>query len=207
MFESAADLARLVHTLAAGLPRHNHRADRADLPRNGIYLFFERGESVPLGPTEAARIVRVGTHRVDGRFPGRVRDHFHGNRRASVFRFHLGAALLARRAPLDPRLDPWRDRSAAGPAEVELLVSRTLAEDFTFACIRVDFSAERIALERGLIALLAQHPVARPCEGWLGRHALAPSILRSGLWNTQETQAAPLSPRKFDRLGQLAAGT
>ena len=207
MAEDAAELAWSVHELAAGLPRFDHRAGPVDLPPNGIYLFFERGEMVPFGANDAARIVRVGTHRVDGRFPRRVRYHFHGDRQTSVFRWHLGAALLARRDQLDPRLSLWRDRTAAGPSEVEALVSHNLCENFAFACVRVESGAERIAIERGLIALLAQRPAASPSEGWLGRHALAPSIRESGLWNTQGIRAVPLSPREFDRLGRLAAAT
>ena len=207
MAEGVAELTRSIHELAAGLPRFDHRASPADLPPNGIYLFFEHGEMVPLGTTDAARIVRVGTHRVDGRFPRRVRYHFHGDRQTSVFRWHLGAALLARRDQLDPRLSLWRDRTAAGPSDVEALVSHTLYENFAFACVRVESGAERIALERGLIALLAQRPAASPSEEWLGRHALAPSIRESGLWNTQGIRAAPLSPREFDRFSQLVTAT
>jgi hypothetical protein len=67
------------------------------LPENGISFFYEIGE--PDG-----RIVRVGTHRVDGRFRKRVRLHYGGNKDASVFQMHVGGALMLRDWPNDPRL-------------------------------------------------------------------------------------------------------
>ena len=80
---------------------------RDDWPRQGVYFFFEDGETRVENGT--SRVVRVGTHglsptdrttlwgrlrqhrgRISGRNPGG------GNHRASIFRGHIGTALIQR---------------------------------------------------------------------------------------------------------------
>lgn len=55
MFQST-NLTESVYTLLSLLPRFNHLTPRKILPYNGIYIFYERGETI--GTTD--RIVRVG---------------------------------------------------------------------------------------------------------------------------------------------------
>jgi len=118
-----------------------------------------RSEVLAVDGQLVERIVRVGTHRVDGRLPRRVRQHFASKRGGSIFRHHLGSVLLARDDPKYPRIAQWlRDRRTPFP-DVEGRVSRALREEFTFCWVRVDTAAERLALEKGLIAVLAQHPL------------------------------------------------
>src|SRR5215213_2216752 len=87
------------------LPRRDHHTPPRELPPNGIYAFFERGETIPWPGGTTDRIVRVGTHKVDGNFPGRIRAHYGrvrslgGNKNGSVFRKHLGGALLRQTDP------------------------------------------------------------------------------------------------------------
>lgn len=205
-------LAEDVQGIALALPRHDFRTERSSLPRDGIYLFFERGETVPIQRSVRDRIVRVGTHRADGRFPTRIRQHYgnvrslHGNKNGSVFRLHVGGALLTRSNSRDPRLAEWQRHGGMSFVEVEELVSKTLRDDFTFVCFRVNEGEERLELERGLIALLAQHPMAEPSLAWLGRYAGAEDIRRTGLWNTQHVRAEPLTDAEFARLKQLCEG-
>src|SRR5262245_14830124 len=107
MDHSCEGLTHALHELVAALPRFDHRFARSDLPANGIYFFFELDESVQIDTRATDRIVRVGTHRGDGRLPKRLRQHFAGNRRGSVFRMHLGGSLMSRDNPNDPRLATW----------------------------------------------------------------------------------------------------
>jgi hypothetical protein len=193
-----------LYALVASLPRHDHTFARADLPANGLYLFFERGETVEVNGRLFDRIVRVGTHRGDGRLPKRLRQHFGGNRRGSVFRMHLGGAILRRDDPGDPRLAAWvGDRGVRMP-ETESVVSLTLQEWFSFCCVRVDDPAERLNLERGLIALLALNPLGPLSGAWLGRDAVHPAIRSSGLWNTQHVGAEPFEYAAFNRFQEKA---
>lgn len=195
--------------MALLLPRHDYSCEREALPSDGIYLFFERGETAVLSGAVSERIVRVGTHREDGRLPARIRQHYGrvrslgGNKNGSVFRRHLGGALLARDRSGDPRIEGWARQGGRSYPDIEERVSRTMRDAFTFVCFRVDVRIERMELERGLIALLAQRPIARPSAAWLGHHALASEIRSAGLWNTQHCRAEPLTPDEFARLQRL----
>lgn len=198
-----------LHRLAHGLARYNHRVERKELPPCGIYLFFEQGEEVEAGDRRLDRIVRVGTHNQDGNFPGRIRTHYGnrgrlgGNKNSSVFRKHLGGALMRRENPEDVRLAPWLKQDGPSFEELEVEVSRTLHERFTFVCFAVATKEERLRLESGLIALLAQHPAGPPSAQWLGHHANAPEIRRTGLWNTRCVDSAPLADADWDQLREL----
>lgn len=195
------------------LPRCGYQTPRGELPRNGIYLFFERGEAALCNEVLVDRVVRVGTHRGDGRFPRRIREHygavhsFSGNKNGSVFRRHVGGALLRQANPDDPRLLDWVPQGGRSYREVEEQVSRHLRDNFTFVCFQVDTAEERLGLEAALISLFAKCPVGQPSAGWLGRSAVSPAIQRSGQWNTQELDAIPLTPDQFQRLDQLVQAT
>jgi hypothetical protein len=195
------------------LPLHDFQTPRQSLPENGIYVFFEREESVEIDGVVRDRIVRVGTHRGDSRLRRRLRQHYGGierlgtNKRASVFRRHVGAALMRRKDPQDPRLSDWLRSKSRGAHEVEVWVSKVLRESFTFRCVRVDSAAARLSLESGLIALLAQHPIGEPTPEWLGHHAAAGAIRLSGLWNTQHVSGEPLTDQQLERLSKLVPAT
>ena len=89
---------------------------RSGWPTRGVYFFFEPGELREDGVTP--RVVRVGTHALLGTSRstiwGRLSQHRGnvggtrpggGNHRGSIFRLHVGAALLAR--------DEWPDEIRA----------------------------------------------------------------------------------------------
>ena len=195
------------------LPRFDHQTSRRHLPRNGVYLFFEKGETVRYLDMITDRIVRIGTHRADGRFRSRIRLHYGnvrslaGHKNASVFRKHLGGALLRKADPQDLRLRDWLTQGGPSFPEVEEMVSRVLRENFTFCCFRVDQRNERRSLERGLIALFSQYPLGQPSRSWLGRLAASEKIRRTGLWNTQHIDAELLTLKEFWRLEQLVKTT
>src|SRR5665647_2597967 len=133
-----------VYNLLLNLPRHNHLTPRIGLPLNGIYVFYETGEKCLLNGCEIDRIVRIGTHKSDGRFPGRIRQHYgkvnslRGNKNSSVFRKHVGSALLYRNNPDDIRLNDWIIQNGPTFSEIEEQVSRELRNRFTFVCFSVD---------------------------------------------------------------------
>jgi hypothetical protein len=87
--------------------------------------------------------------------------------------------------------------------DIESRVSEVMRATFTFRAIRVDSSSERLALERGLIGLLAQAPIAAPSASWLGHYAAAEPIRRSGLWNTQHVDAQPITAEQLARFERL----
>ncbi len=197
------DRTATLHTLAAALPRHPFPISRLDVPANGIYLLYETGETASDDESTIDRIVRAGTHTGEDRMARRIGAHVAGDRRRSAFRLHLGAALLARDNPADPRLAAWLGDQQTAMPEVEAAVTAVVRSQFTVACIPVPDKADRLALERGIVALLAQHPLAPPSETWLGRHASPAEIRRTGLWNTQHVNADPLTRKQLARIEAL----
>jgi|GEM_PF-978357 len=204
------EVTKSLYKILSGLPRFSHEVQSSSLPPNGVYFFFEKGETLEIDGQQYDRIVRVGTHVKDGNFPGRIRQHYgnrnslSGNKNGSVFRKHLGGALMRKRDPNDPRLNSWLLHMGESDSEVEEWVSRCLRNNFSFSCIRVDDAEERLALESGLIALLAQHPLARMSNNWLGLFAESPVIRSTGIWNTQKVDSVPLTIAQLHRISQLA---
>jgi len=170
-----------------------------DWPRHGVYFFFEDGEIRADG---SCRVVRVGTHALiptsrttlwdrlsqhRGQLKGR--NYGGGNHRASVFRRHVGAALIRRGDWPAGLLASWLDRDpptqrAEREDDIEREVSRYIGA-MPFLWLGVPDRADRGYLERNSLALLSclagcQDP---PSAGWLGRDATRSEISGSGLWN------------------------
>src|SRR6476619_3094517 len=95
---------------------------RTGWPRRGVYFFFEPGEAREDDRT--ARVVRVGTHGLrpsKSTLWGRLSQHRGhtsgryaggGNHRGSIFRLHVGTALLTDDAWPDELRSTWAEKSA-----------------------------------------------------------------------------------------------
>jgi hypothetical protein len=168
-------------------------------PSHGVYFCFEPRETRSNG---RPRVVRVGTHALTttsrttlwqrlSQHRGNLRgsNPGGGNHRASIFRLHVGAALLRRDHAPEALLESWLSKKpqpqwAAAEAEHERNVSRHIgAMPFVWLPVptKPDGTSERGYLERNSIALLSGAEPASP--DWLGHHAVNPAIRRSGLWN------------------------
>jgi hypothetical protein len=203
------DQCRCLHELLDKLPVFRYPFDVNRLPKNGIYFFYEHDERWGHSG-DAARIVRIGTHR-DGNFRSRIQEHFAlkgwlaGVDRASlkdrsIFRKHVGRAILARHA--DPYLAIWDldliqshvrarakpHRDIAKEEEIESEVTRLLRERFWFRFILFEGQAQRMGstgMESRLIGTVSACGVCRPSDGWLGRYSPIERVRRSGLWQVQ----------------------
>ena len=204
------DRVRQLYRLLGDLPLCGAETSRAVLPADGIYFFFEEGEAVEVDGEWVARVVRVGTHREDGRFPARIRQHYGnkgslgGNKNGSVFRKHVSGALLRRDDLNDFRLAEWIKQGGRSFSEVEEAVSLKLRQSFRFVWIQVPTGEARLSLESGLIALLAQRSSGQPSRDWLGHFAVDPAIRASGLWNTQHLGSEALTTGQLAQLEDLA---
>lgn len=177
---------------------------RRDLPDNGLYFFYEEGERFHAGEKARDRIVRVGTHREQDRLPDRIPIHFQGDKNSSVFRRHLGGAIIQRENPSDPRLRHWLEQDTPTFVNIEEKVSRELREHFSFRCVKVEDRNERIELEERLIATLANCSTYHPSPNWLGLFAVREKIRESGLWNEQHVDSERyIRPRDLLRLEEL----
>jgi len=192
-----------LHELAEilGGPRRLRDSHGTDgWPTYGVYFFYEPGEVRTDG---SDRVVRVGTHALTATSQatlwGRLRQHrghlsgHHpggGNHRASVFRRHVGAALIRREKLPNHLLASWLDRHGPRPgweaqeAQIEQAVSRHMGA-MPFLWLSVADRARRGSVERNSIALTSRlaHGPDPSSASWLGRHADRTEIRQSGLWN------------------------
>lgn len=182
------------------------------LPRNGIYVLFERGEECHGG----ARVVRVGTHSGNGQLRSRVLQHFvKENKDRSIFRKNIGRALLNRVG--DSYLSDWEhDRtSRAGRAQygeepdpvkrraIEADVTAYMCERFSFVVFGVNDESDRLLLESKLISTVSLCEECGPSPDWLGRYSPKEKIRTSGLWLVNELGKVPLSTEDVRRLATL----
>lgn len=201
------DLIDLLEERVGGRRTLATASGRGGWPARGVYFFFEPGE---VRRNRRPRVVRVGTHAlktgssttlwkrlaqhrgaVGGSNPGG------GNHRGSVFRLHVGTALLARDIieETDAARPTWGQRGTA-PREVRSLeVSLERAVSAYIGAMPVLWvsvddepgpNSDRGTIESSAIALLSNlaNPSAdQPSEHWLGHHSSRPAIRGSGLWN------------------------
>lgn len=208
--DNASRACALVHDWANALPRYRWPIGSAQIPKNGLYIVFERGESAHGGD----RIVRIGTHTGDGNLPARLREHFVAeNKDRSIFRKNIGRALLAQDSNQE-LLEQWNLDLTSRAAkerygnevdhdalrEVESRVSNYIREQFSFAVVEEPDRERRLHLEKGLIAAVAQCACCQPSEGWAGHHSPIETIRESGLWLTQHVGALPLPASRAQAL-------
>ncbi|MGE7473353.1 DUF6884 domain-containing protein [Bosea sp. NPDC003192] len=170
------------------------------VPKRGVYIFLDRRELNFL--QGSPRIVRIGTHGVSqgsmATLRGRLRNHLGpatevGNHRGSIFRLHVGRAMLEaeQRGAYLPTWGAGQDASVqvkAVEVDHEIAVSRYLRE-LEVALIAIDDEPAkeslRASVEAQLIALCSEgmHTIDVPSSHWLGRNSPVALIRGSGLWN------------------------
>lgn len=183
--------------------------DENEIPLNGIYLLFEKGESAH----GVKRIVRVGTHTGKDQLRSRLWQHFvNENKDRSIFRKNIGRALLTQAK--DPFLHQWeldlttkaaKEKHAvlidfAKQKHVEQHVTRTLQDCFSFIVFSVDEPGQRKMLESKLISTLSLCDECLPSPQWLGLRSPKAKIRESGLWLEQELYKEPLTDAELQEL-------
>ncbi len=181
----SAEACGKIHKFLESLPIWKEPSD--NLPRSGICFFYEAGEYT--SHTNGFRIVRVGTHGAGRTLRHRLNDHYFGNREGSIFRKHLGSALLKISGAPDEHIREWMKRRKGNVNwhkfdSVENEVSAVLRSKFHFRVVKVDDVYERENFEEKIIATIVACPVCKPSENWLGRFAWSIKVRTSGLWNS-----------------------
>lgn len=199
---------------------------RMNWPRRGVYFFFEPDEYRPDGTTP--RVVRIGTHAVSigsrTTLWKRLAQHKGtriggGNHRGSIFRLHVGTALLNRG---DVTLAPytWGGGSSAprdvrdGEQDVERAVSEYIGRmPFLFIEANDEPGRDSIrsSIENNCIALLSCAgpngiTADQPSSRWLGAHADREAVRRSAMWNVRATDHQ-YDPVALERLAACAVRT
>ena len=184
---------------------------RLSWPKQGVYFFFESGEYRQDGVTP--RVVRVGTHAVSkgsrttlwnrlSTHRGTVKTGG-GNHRASIFRKHVGGALLHLDESLCPSSNKWGEGSTASKEirqqelKLEQAVSHYIGsmpflwieaiDEAGSNNLRADIETNSI----GLLSLVSPtgDSADKPSEDWLGNHCPHRKVRESGLWNVRDTDA------------------
>ena len=179
---------------------------RLNWPKRGVYFFFEPDEDRTTSGN-GHRVVRIGTHALNTgsqtRLWKRLSQHQGtikgggGNHRGSVFRHHVGTALINRDNWPTDQSQYW-DKGHVAPKEirqVEKPLERAVSSyirDMPFLWLKVDDetgpNSMRGYIERNAIALLSnyhfpENPIDPPSTDWLGHRAKSEAITISGLWN------------------------
>jgi hypothetical protein len=200
-----------LHGWANSLQSFHFPFSDAQIPLNGIYFLFEKGEAAH----GTHRIVRVGSHTGTAQLRSRLRQHFLiENKDRSIFRKNIGRALWNR--DQDPFLSFWElDRTSqkmraqhngidlAKQQAVEKAVSEYIQKQFSFVVVRIDDKAERLKLESKAISTCSGCDACLPSARWLGRFSPKEKIRESGLWLVNELYKERLSS---DDLQQLKRG-
>ena len=179
------------------------------LPDRGVYFFFEQGEKLTMSGN-GLRCVRVGTHalkadakstlwkrlrqhrgNIRGRNPGG------GNHRGSVFRYHVGTALIERDNWSDKLAENWGGSNAPRQIkDAEVPLEKAISNhirSMPFIWLEIDDEpgpdSLRGYIERNSIALLSNYhrqrnPVDPQSSSWLGQWAISEKVRNSGLWNS-----------------------
>jgi len=201
-----------LHELFNKLKRYNFPFDINQIPKNGIYVLFEKGEKAHGGD----RIVRVGTHTGKNQLRARLLQHFvNENKDRSIFRKNIGRALLNKAK--DPFLEQWELDLTTKKAkeafsdkvdpdkqkEIEKMVTKHIQNNFSFVVFEVDDKEKRLEFESKIISCVSKCDECIPSPNWLGNFSPKVKIRESGLWLVNELYKAPLNMEEFDKLGEL----
>ena len=180
-----------IHKMFSSKKRYFFLYKDNNIPLNGIYILYEKGE---FGHS-TDRIVRIGTHTGTDQLCSRLKEHFvKENKDRSIFRKNIGRALLNKRR--DPFLKQWdidltttaakNKYSELGDPDkqyqIEKLVSRYIQDNFSFVVIEIKDKDKRLDLESKLISTVSLCDECKPSAKWLGQFSPKVKIRESGLW-------------------------
>lgn len=217
--EALSESCEWLHKQLEQLPLLKYPFNPKDLPENGIYFFYEAGETWGHGG-DKPRIVRVGTSK-EGNLRKRIAEHFlldegkmnfeaskPAPRERSIFRKNIGRALLNQRK--DEYLKVWeldftshksREeksclRNIAKEKALETEITSLLRSKFFFKVIELTGQSQRMGktgLESASIGTVARCLICKSSTHWLGRHSPKPEISGGKLWLIQHLNANPIN--------------
>ncbi len=207
-----SDQCKWLHAQLEKLPLFKYPFDLNNLPDNGIYFLYEKGETWGHGE-DKPRIVRIGSCK-NGNFRSRISEHYLLDERKmnfnskqaapkerSIFRKNIGRALLNKQkmdylniweidfTDRKSRKQKAHIRNIKLEKEIEMQITRIIRESFSFRFIELKNAMGSQGLESRLIGTIAQCRLCRPSKNWLGLHSPIDKIQESGLWLVQHLKA------------------
>ena len=205
-----------IHKIFNGLKEYKFPFDQKKIPKNGIYILFEKGEKVD----KLKRIVRVGTHTGDNQLPSRLKQHFiKENKDRSIFRKNIGRALL--NADNDSFLEQWQlnltsranKEKNSGKVDFEKLksvekrVTEYIQSNFSFAVFEVLEKEQRLTIESRIISTVSNCTNCKPSKNWLGLSSPKQKIIESGLWLVNELWKQSLTETELAEVKNITEST
>lgn len=209
--EAVHEICHSLHRVLGTLPSHGFPYLESMIPRNGIYILFEEGET----GHQTSRIVRTGTHTGNNQLRSRLKQHFLSeNKDRSIFRKNIGRCLLKRDG--DPFLKFWeidltsraaKERYAgeidfSKQREIEKRVSEYIQGQFRFVTLEIPEKAKRLDLESKITSTVSHCKLCVSSAAWLGRYSPVSKIESSGVWQVNELYKVPLTSLELEELRQ-----
>lgn len=194
------------------LNKLHHPIDSNQIPLNGIYILFEKGECAH----NTDRIVRVGTHTGKNQLRSRLKQHFvNENKDRSIFRKNIGRAILNKNN--DSFLEQWnidlttrksKDKYLQSfdinrKSEIEKQVSQIIQENFSVVVFEVQDRNQRLELESKLISTISHCSECSASINWLGNYSPKEKIRDSGLWLVNNLSNDQLSESDMEQLEKM----
>lgn len=209
-----------IHQWFNGIKKHSFPFDKQDIPKNGIYILFEKGEFAHF----TSRIVRIGTHTGKNKLPSRLKEHFvNENKDRSIFRKNIGRALLNK--DNNPFIEQWNKKNLAKKIkkaldfnsdefikqeeiekrikEIEKRVTEYIRENISFITFRIDDKKKRLEFESKIISTVSLCAKCKPSPNWLGLFSPKEKIRKSGLWLVNKLWKTPLSEEDLIELKNI----
>ena len=201
-----------LHSLFNQKEKFTFPFDKSKLPKNGIYIIFDKGEYFE----KMNRIVSVGTHTGENQLRSRLIQHFvKENKNRSIFRKNIGRCIL--NIENESYLDSWElditpkkgreDKLKKINNELEKIlenrISKYIQNNLSFCVFEVNTKEDRLFWESKIISTLsnaAQSGKIKPSENWLGNKSPKDKIRASGLWQVNELYKESLTNTEFDKL-------
>lgn len=192
----------ILHQWFNKMKMHTFSFNKQEIPKNGIYVLFEKGEFAH----STRRIVRVGTHTGKNNLRSRLSQHFLMEYKdISIFRKNIGRALLNK--DNDPFLDQWEiDLTSKYAKElyanyidfekllaIERKVTKYIQENFSFVVFQINSKKKRLEIESKIISTISLCDECKPSENWLGNFSPIKKIRKSGLWLVNGLWKTPLT--------------
>lgn len=191
-----------IHKIFNSMRRLKFSYKEEDMPKNGIYILFEKGEKAH----GVDRIARIGTHTGNNQLRSRLKQHFiNENKDRSIFRKNIGRALLNKQK--DPYLKLWELDLTTKEAkekfgnlininkqkEIEKEITKYMQDNFSFVVFQVDNKEKRLELESKIISTISLCKECKSTGNWLGLFSTKGKIRDSGLWLVNELYKEGLS--------------
>ncbi len=201
-----------VHEVFNSMKRYSFPFNEGEIPKNGIYILFEKGEN----GHGKDRVVRVGTHTGKNQLPSRLMQHFvNENKDRSIFRKNIGRAILNKEK--DPFLKYWeidlttkdsKDKFLGSidlekQKQIEKKVTDYIQNNLSFVVFPIEEKEKRLETESKIISTLSLCKECKPSENWLGLFSPKEKIRKSGLWQVNELYKSGLTNKEIEELKNI----